>query len=228
MIDFYYWPTPNGHKVAVALEEMELDYTVKQINILTGEQHTPEFIAISPNNRVPAIVDHDGPGGKPHSVFESGAILIYLAQKFGKFWPSDPIEQSQVMQWLFFQCANIGPMFGQCGYFNGYAAERVEHGIKRYCGETKRLYGLVDRRLGEYEYLAGDNYSLADMATYPWMTAKQQNLHGIDVTEFTNIQRWNAAIDSRPGAQRGMGVMEKDLKIGDPTDEARKAFHFRE
>jgi GST-like protein len=227
MIDFYYWPTPNGHKVSLALEEMELDYTVKPINILTGEQHTPEFIAISPNNRVPAIVDHDGPDGSPHAIFESGAILLYLAQKYDKFWPADPVEQSLVTQWLFFQCANVGPMFGQCGYFNGYAAERIEHGINRYCGETKRLYGLIDRRLGEHEYLAGDNYSLADMATFPWMIDKQQKFHGIDVSEFTNVKRWLAAINTRPGAQRGMQVMAEDLKIGNPTEKAREAFFNR-
>lgn len=227
MIDFYYWPTPNGHKVSLALEEMELDYTVKPINILTGEQHTPEFIAISPNNRVPAIVDHDGTDGSPHAIFESGAILLYLAQKYDKFWPADPVEQSLVTQWLFFQCANVGPMFGQCGYFNGYAAERIEHGINRYCGETKRLYGLIDRRLGEHEYLAGDNYSLADMATFPWMIDKQQKFHGIDVSEFTNVKRWLAAINTRPGAQRGMQVMAEDLKIGNPTEKAREAFFNR-
>mgnify|MGYP003626859709 CR=1 FL=1 len=187
MID---WPTPNGHKVSLALEEMELDYTVKPINILTGEQHSPEFIAISPNNRVPAIVDHDGPDGSPHAIFESGAILLYLAQKYDKFW--------------------------------------IEHGINRYCGETKRLYGLIDRRLGEQEYLAGENYSLADMATFPWMIDKQQKFHGIDVSEFTNVQRWLAAINSRPGAQRGMQVMAEDLKIGNPTEEARKAFFHRD
>ena len=227
MIDFYYWPTPNGHKVSLALEEMELDYTVKPINILTGEQHSPEFIAISPNNRVPAIVDHDGPDGSPHAIFESGAILLYLAQKYDKFWPSDPVEQSLVTQWLFFQCANVGPMFGQCGYFNGYAAERIEHGINRYCGETKRLYGLIDRRLGEQAYLAGENYSLADMATFPWMMEKQQKLHGIDVFEFKNVQRWLAEIDSRPGVQRGLQVMANDMKIGNPTDAARGAFFNR-
>jgi len=227
MIDFYYWPTPNGHKVSLALEEMELDYTVMPINILAGEQHSPEFIAISPNNRVPAIVDHDGPDGNPHAIFESGAILLYLAQKYGKFWPTDPVEQSRVTQWLFFQCANVGPMFGQCGYFNGYAAERIEHGINRYCGETKRLYGLIDRRLGDHEYLAGANYSLADMATFPWMIDKQQKFHGIDVSEFPNVQRWLAAINSRPGALRGLQVMAKDLKIGNPTEEARAAFFNR-
>lgn len=222
MIDFYYWPTPNGHKIAIALEEFELDYQVKIINILQGEQHVSEFLAISPNNRVPAIIDHDGPNGEPHAVFESGAILLYLTQKTGKFWPSDPVQQSRITQWLFFQNASIGPMFGQCGYFNGYAQEKVQHGIDRYCGETKRLYGVINTRLGEEEYLAGNEYSLADMATYPWMTEKQQSLHGVDVTEFPNVERWLTKIGGRLGVQRGMAVMADDLKVGDPTDETFK------
>ncbi|SIN64116.1 glutathione S-transferase [Parasphingorhabdus marina DSM 22363] len=223
MIDFYYWPTPNGHKTAIALEEFELEYRVRSINILKGEQHVPDFLAISPNNRVPAIVDTDGPGGTPHAVFESGAIFLYLVQKTGKFWPSDPVQQSVVTQWLFFQNASIGPMFGQCGYFNGYAKERVEHGIERYCGETKRLYGVIDKRLGEVEFLAGSEYSVADMSTYPWMTPKQQNLHGIDVTEFPNVERWLETVGSRPAVQRGVTVMAEDMKVGNPTEESFEA-----
>ncbi len=219
MIDFYYWPTPNGHKISIALEEFGLDYQIKSINILKGEQLVPEFLAISPNNRVPAIVDHDGPDGKPHAVFESGAILLYLAQKTRQFWPATPVEQSTVTQWLFFQNASIGPMFGQCGYFNGYAKEHVQHGIDRYCGETKRLYGVINKRLGETEYLAGSDYSLADMSTFPWMTAKQQKLHDIDVTGFPNVQRWFTEISKRPTVQRGLAVMAEDLKVGNPTDE---------
>lgn len=228
MIDFYYWPTPNGHKISIALEEMEMDYNVKSINILQGEQHDPAFIAISPNNRVPAIVDHSGPEGTPHTVFESGAILLYLAEKSGKFLPSDPVKKSNVTQWLLFQCANIGPMFGQCGYFNGYAKERLQHGIDRYCGETKRLYGLIDKRLSENEFLAGDEYSIADMATLPWMTEKQQNLHGIDVSPFKNVQRWLAAAGNRPGVQRGFTVMSDVMKIGNPTDKARTTLFLNE
>ncbi|MEO9467311.1 glutathione binding-like protein [Parasphingorhabdus sp.] len=223
MIDFYYWPTPNGHKIAIALEEFELDYQVKSINILKGEQHVPEFLAISPNNRVPAIVDHDGPEGKAHAVFESGAIFLYLAQKTGKFWPSDPVQQSVVTQWLFFQNSSIGPMFGQCGYFNGYAQERVEHGIERYCGETRRLYGVINERLADNEYLAGNEYSLADMSTFPWMTAKQQSLHDIDVNQFPNVQRWLARVGKRPAVGRGLAVMQDDLKVGNPTEESFEA-----
>lgn len=227
MIDFYYWPTPNGHKIAIALEEFGLEYQVKSINILTGEQHDPAFIAISPNNRVPAIVDSDGPGGNPHSVFESGAIFLYLARKTGKFWPEDPVQQSLEIQWLFFQCANIGPMFGQCGHFRGYADEQVPYAIKRYSGEVQRLYGLVDRELAKKEYMTGDTYGIADMATYPWMHTKQQALHGVDINNFPNVARWIETIEARPAVQRGMAVMAKDLKVGDPSEEAKKAFFNR-
>lgn len=227
MIDFYYWPTPNGHKISIALEEFGLPYTVKSINILKGEQHDPAFIAISPNNRVPAIVDHEGPDGDAHTVFESGAIFLYLTSKTGLFWPKDAVQQSLEIQWLFFQCANIGPMFGQCGHFRGYADEQVPYAIKRYSGEVQRLYGLVDRELAKKQYLTGDTFGIADMATYPWMHSKQQLLHGVDVTLFPNIERWIAAVEARPGVQRGMAVMAEDLKVGSPTEEAKLAFFNR-
>jgi GST-like protein len=223
MIDLYYWPTPNGHKITVALEEMGLAYTVKPVNILAGEQHTAAFAALSPNTRIPAIVDHDGPGGAPHSVFESGAILMYLAEKSGQFWPADAAARSDVIQWLFFQCANVGPMFGQCGHFRGYAPERIEYGINRYCGETVKLYGVMDRVLGTRAYLAGHDYSLADMATYPWCAPKIRELHGIDIAEFPNVQRWVGEIESRPAVQRGMAVLGDVMKIGNPDEKAREA-----
>ena len=228
MIDFYFWPTPNGHKISIALEEFGLDYTVKPINILTGEQHDPAFIAISPNNRVPAIIDHDGPGGAPHTVFESGAILLYLAQKTGKFWPSDPVEQSVLTQWVFFQCANIGPMFGQCGHFRGYASEEVPYAIARYSGEVQRLYGLIDRELATKPWIAGDDYSLADMATYPWMDARQQDLHGVDIAKFPNVAAWIDKCEARPGVQRGMAILKDDMKVGNPTEKTREAMFFRD
>lgn len=227
MIDFYFWPTPNGYKIAIALEEFGLDYAVKPINILKGEQHDPAFLAISPNNRVPAIVDHDGPGGAPHAVFESGAILLYLAAKTGKFWPEDAVKQSVVTQWLFFQCANVGPMFGQCGHFRGYADQKIDYAINRYQGETRRLYGLIDRELAKKPWIAGDDYSLADMATYPWMVSGQQALHGIDIGEFPHVARWLEAAGARPAVQRGMAVMAAAMKIGNPTEETRKAFFNR-
>ena len=225
MIDLYYWPTPNGHKVSVALEEMGLAYTVKPINILASEQHTPDFAALSPNTRIPAIVDHDGPGGAPHSVFESGAILMYLAEKSGQFWPADAAARSNVVQWLFFQCANVGPMFGQCGHFRGYAPEKIDYGINRYCGETVKLYGVMDRVLGTRAYLAGADYSLADMATYPWCAPTIRELHAIDINQFPNVKRWAAAIESRPAVQRGMAVMGNVMKIGNPDEAARAALY---
>ena len=223
MIDLYYWPTPNGHKATIALEEMGLAYTVKPVNILGGEQHTPDFAAISPNTRIPAIVDHDGPGGAAHSVFESGAILMYLAEKSGRFWPADAAARSDVIQWLFFQCANVGPMFGQCGHFRGYAPEKIEYGINRYCGETVKLYGVMDRVLGTRAFLAGPDYSLADMATYPWCAPKIRELHAIDIDQFPNVKRWVAEIENRPAVQRGMAVLGDVMKIGNPDETARAA-----
>jgi GST-like protein len=202
---------------------MGLPYTVKPVNILAGEQHTADFAALSPNTRIPAIVDHRGPGGAPHSVFESGAILMYLAEKSGRFWPEDAAARSEVIQWLFFQCANVGPMFGQCGHFRGYAPERIEYGINRYCGETVKLYGVMDRVLGRRAYLAGADYSLADMATYPWCAPKIRDLHAIDIAEFPNVQRWVGEIESRPAVQRGMAVLGDVMKIGNPDEKAREA-----
>ena len=223
MIDLYYWPTPNGHKATIALEEMGFEYTVKPVNILAGEQHTTNFAAISPNTRIPAIVDHNGPGSIAHTVFESGAILMYLAEKSGQFWPSEAAARSDVMQWLFFQCANIGPMFGQCGHFRGYAPEKIAYGINRYCGETVKLYGVMDRVLGKRAYLAGADYSLADMATYPWCAPNIRALHDIDIDDFPNAKRWAMAIESRPAVQRAMAVMGDVMKIGNPDETARAA-----
>jgi GST-like protein len=224
MIDLYYWPTPNGHKVSVALEEMALDYEVMPVNILAGEQHQGDFRSVSPNARIPAIIDHDGPGGAPLTVFESGAILMYLAQKSGRFWPDDPAARSTITQWLFFQCANIGPMFGQCGHFRGYAPERIDYGINRYCGETVRLYGLMNEVLGTRDFLAGTDYSIADMATYPWCAPIVRDLHAIDISDFPNVKRWAAAIGIRPAVQRGMAVMGDVMKIGNPDEVTREAF----
>lgn len=223
MIDFYYWPTPNGHKIAIALEEMGLPYRPVPVNILRGEQKTPEFIAISPNNRIPAIVDPQGPEGNSHTVFESGAILLYLAQKSGKFWPDSLAERSTITQWLFFQAANIGPMFGQCGHFRGYAPEHNEYGIQRYCGETHRLYGLMDRTLAERPYLAGADYGLADMATYSWCAPTIRELHAIDIAEFPNVGAWASRIEQRPAVQRGMALLGDVMKIGNPDEQARQS-----
>ena len=220
MIHLYYWPTPNGHKASIMLEEVELDYEVYPINILEGEQFKPEFLDISPNNKIPAIVDTDGPDGEPYSVFESGAILLYLADKTGKLWPADKIKMYHMMQWLMFQMGNVGPMFGQNGYFQGYASEDVPHAKQRYHKETKRIYNVMDKRLASSEYLAGDDYSLADIATYPWTMPRQWALHKIDIDEFPNVKRWNAIVADRPAVKRGVAVMAKNIKVGDPTDDA--------
>lgn len=222
MIDFYYWPTPNGHKASIMLEEVALPYKVVSINILEGEQFSPEFLAINPNNRVPAIVDSDGPDGEPYPVFESGAILIYLAEKSGKLWPTDAKERYDVLQWLMFQMGGVGPMFGQNGYFQGYCPEDVPLAKTRYHNETKRLYGVLDKRLATNEYLAGANYSIADVATYPWTHPKQWELHRIDIEEFPNVLRWNKQVSSRGAVQRGVALMAEDQKVGNPTDETYK------
>jgi GST-like protein len=219
MIKHYYWPTPNGHKTAIMLEEVEIEYEVCIVNILEGDQFDPAFIAISPNNRIPAIVDTDGPQGEPYTVFESGAILMYLAEKTGKLWPQDSVERYDVIQWLMFQMGNVGPMFGQNGYFQGYCPEDVPLAKERYHNVCKQLYGVMDRRLGESEYLAGSNYSIADVATFPWTMPKQQEMHHIDITQYPNVKRWSETVAMRPAVQRGIAVMAEDMKVGNPTQE---------
>ena len=222
MIQHYYWPTPNGHKTAIMLEEVELEYEVFPINILEGEQFEPAFIAISPNNRIPAIVDTQGPNGAPYAVFESGAILMYLAEKTGLLWPQDAVERYDVIQWLMFQMGNVGPMFGQNGYFQGYCPEDVPLAKERYHNVSKQLYGVMDRRLGESEYLAGDRYSIADVATFPWTMPKQQEMHRIDIEQYPNVKRWNETVALRPAVQRGIAVLAEDMKVGNPTEETYK------
>jgi GST-like protein len=219
MIKHFYWPTPNGHKTAIMLEEVEVEYEVCIVNILEGDQFDPAFIAISPNNRIPAIVDTDGPQGEPYTVFESGAILMYLAEKTGKLWPQDSVERYDVIQWLMFQMGNVGPMFGQNGYFQGYCPEDVPLAKERYHNVCKQLYGVMDRRLGESEYLAGSNYSIADVATFPWTMPKQQEMHHIDITQYPNVKRWSETVAMRPAVQRGIAVMAEDMKVGNPTQE---------
>jgi len=220
VIHLYYWPTPNGHKATIMLEEVGLPYEVHSVNILKGEQFDPEFLKIAPNNRIPAIVDTEGPGGGPYAMFESGAILMYLAEKTGKLWPADPRQHYDMLQWLFFQMGNVGPMFGQNGHFQGYAKVDVPYARERYHNETKRLYGVMDRRLAQHEYLAGPDYSLADVATYPWTLPRQWELHKIDIDDFPNVKRWNAEIAKRPAVQRGVAVLAGSQRVGKPTDEA--------
>jgi len=205
MIDLYTWTTPNGRKVSVMLEELGLAYNVHKINISKDEQFAPAFLAISPNNRIPAIVDSDGPGGKPLSLFESGAILIYLAEKTGsKLLPADPRQRAVVLQWLMWQMGGVGPMFGQTHHFLHAAPEKVPYGIERYSKETRRLYGVMDKRLGEAAYLAGDSYSIADIATYPWVARHEH--HKVPLADFPNVKRWFDAISARPAVAKGMAV----------------------
>lgn len=202
MIDLYTWGTPNGHKIVIALEELGLPYRVFPVDIGKGDQFAPEFQMISANNRIPAIVDHEGPRGKPISLFESGAILLYLAEKTGKLIPADEAGRYLAVQWLMFQMAGVGPMLGQAGHFRCYAPEKISYAIDRYAKEGNRLCRVLDRRLGEADYLAGE-YSVADIATYPWVRLSEY--HGVEVAPFPNVARWCEAVGQRPAVQRGLG-----------------------
>ena len=198
MIDLYYWPTPNGHKITLLLEETGTPYALKPINIGKGEQFAPDFLAFSPNNRMPAIVDRAPlDGGDPVTVFESGAILLYLAEKTGRFGGATPRERVQVTEWLMWQMGGLGPMLGQNHHFTRYAPERIEYAVNRYVNETNRLYGVLDRRLKGREFLAGD-YSIADMACYPWILPEAQ---GQNIDDFPELKRWREAIRERPATQ---------------------------
>jgi GSH-dependent disulfide-bond oxidoreductase len=210
MIDLHSWATPNGHKIHIMLEETGLEYRVHPIDIGAGDQFEPEFLAISPNNKIPAIVDSDGPGGKPISLFESGAILIYLAEKTGKFLPAEPSARYTTLQWLMFQMGGLGPMLGQTHHFRIYAPEKIEYAINRYTNETKRLYGVMDTQLGKTQYLAGDDYTIADIASFPW-TRSWQN-QGIELAEYPNVKRWHEAIAARPAVVRGVEVLASARK----------------
>jgi GST-like protein len=201
VIDLYYWPTPNGWKVSIALEEMALPYRVKPVNIGRGEQLAPDFLAISPNGRMPAIVDDEpSGGGAPLAIFESGAILVYLAEKSGRFLPADVRSRSDVLSWLFWQMGGLGPMLGQHGHFRLYAPEKIPYAIERYERETKRLYGVLERRLAGREHICGD-YTIADMACWPWLVTHKAQ--GIDLAEFPELARWYGALKQRPALRRG-------------------------
>jgi GSH-dependent disulfide-bond oxidoreductase len=204
MIDLYTWSTPNGRKISIMLEECALPYKVHPINIGKGEQFTPEYTAISPNNLIPAIVDAEGPQGKPISLFESGAILIYLAEKMDRFLPHDARQRSVTLQWLMFQMGNVGPMFGQAHHFIRNAKEQVPYGIQRYSEIVQRLYRVLQRRLSETRYLAGEDYTIADIATYPWVARFEW--HKVDLNEFPQVKRWFDQIGTRPAVQKGMAV----------------------
>ncbi len=201
MIDVYSWPTSNGRKVNIMVEELGLDYAMHPIDIRKGDQFTPEYSAINPNQKIPAIVDREGPEGKPYTVIEPGAILMYLAEKHGKFLPNDVAARYQVIQWLMFQMGGVGPIFGQAHHFRRAAKQKVPYAIGRFTDETRRLWGVLDGRLAENEYLAGD-YSVADIATFPW--TMRHEWQGIELDEFPNVKRWYEAIDARPAVRKGL------------------------
>lgn len=205
MIDLYTWTTPNGYKVHIALEELGLEYTPHAVNIGKGDQFEPDFLAISPNNKIPAIIDGDGPGGRPYSLFESGAILLYLAEKTGRLLPHDPVKRFDAIQWLMFQMGGVGPMLGQAHHFNKYAPDKIEYAIKRYESEANRLYGVMDRRLAETEFLAGHDYSIADIATWPWL--RTADTQGVDMADYPNVRRWFEAIAAREPVRKGLQVL---------------------
>jgi GSH-dependent disulfide-bond oxidoreductase len=202
MIQLYTWATPNGKKVSIMLEEVELPYEVHPINIARGDQLKPEYLAINPNNKIPAIIDTDGPGGKPLKLFESGAILMYLAEKTARFLPQEMVKRYEVIQWLMFQMGGVGPMFGQANYFYRLE-EKVPFAIERYYKEALRLYKVLEQTLGQRDYLAGE-YSIADIATYPWVG--RHDGHNVKLEEFPNVKRWFDAISQRPAVKRGMAV----------------------
>lgn len=221
MIDLYYWPTPNGQKIRLFLEETGLPYRIIPVDIGKGDQFKPGFIKISPNNKMPAIVDHQPTmGGDPLPLFESGAILLYLAEKTGRLMPTDPRARLDVRQWLFWQVAGLGPMAGQAGHFRVYAAEQVPYGIDRYTREVHRLYGVLDRRLEGRAFIAGVDYTIADIAIYPWIVPHEA--HGQDLADFPNIARWCAAIKARPATVK-VFAEDSDAYSGKPlSDDERK------
>src|SRR5215469_8567789 len=208
MIDVYFWPTPNGYKVTVMLEELGLKYNIVPVNIGTGDQFKPEFLKISPNNRMPAIIDPEGPGGKPFAIFESGAILMYLAEKYRKLMPTETRGKYEVIEWLMFQMASVGPMLGQAHHFRLYAPEKLQYAIDRYTNEARRIYNVIDNRLGEAAYLAGE-YSIADVAVYPWLVP--HNLQGQNLDDTPNLKRWYEGMRNRPAVQRGFAVMADEV-----------------
>src|SRR6202521_5142007 len=205
-IDLYYWATPNGFKISIMLEECGLPYNFIPVNISKGEQFKPDFLQISPNNRMPAITDPDGPGGKPISIFESGAILQYLGRKTGKFYPAEERACDEVEQWLFWQMANLGPNCGQAHHFRNYAQEKIQYAIDRYTNEVHRLYGVMDTRLKDRPYLAGE-YSIADMASYPWVRPYKNQ--GQDLAEFPNLEKWFQRMHDRPAVAKAVKVGEE-------------------
>ena len=226
MIDFYYWPTPNGWKVSIMLEECGLPYRMIPVNISKGEQFAPDFLAISPNNRMPAIVDTDPPaeyGGNPVPIFESGAILIHLARKTGKFLPTDPLAEKETLEWLFWQVGNLGPMAGQHSHFWNYAEGEHDYSATRYANEYNRCIGVLERRLDGRDWLAGDAYSIADMASWPWILIAKAMGQKLD--EFPNVSRWRNAIKERPAVQKGVDLGKELRRTAPPTEEERELLY---
>lgn len=219
MIDLYTWPTPNGHKVHIMLEETGLEYKVIPVNIGTGEQFEPEFLKLSPNNKMPAMIDHDGPGGEAFALAESGAMLMYLGEKTGRFYPSEMRPRYVVNQWLMTQMGHVGPMLGQVHHFRNYAPEKIPYAVDRYVNEARRLYRVLDRRLEAEEYLAGD-YSIADMATFPWVRIHENQ--GVDIEEYPSLKRWIEAIAARPAVQRGVAVLADRRRQGAMSEQERE------
>ena len=220
MIDLYYWPTPNGWKITVMLEECGIDYRVIPVNIGTGDQFKPDFLKISPNNRMPAIVDHDVVNGEPISVFESGAILFYLAEKTGQYLNQAPPAKKETMEWVFWQMGNLGPMAGQYSHFFNYAPKPGnEYSLERYTNEYNRCLGVLDRRLAEHEFIV-DDYSIADMASWPWVLIAKSMGQPLD--NFPHLDRWNKAIKQRPAARRGVDVGKENRRQQAPSDEERQ------
>ncbi|MGH7820851.1 MAG: glutathione S-transferase N-terminal domain-containing protein [Candidatus Binatia bacterium] len=224
MIDLYYWPTPNGWKITIFLEEAALPYRVVPVNIGKGEQFAPEFLRISPNNRMPAIVDPDGPEGVPISVFESGAILLYLAEKTGRFLPRDVRGRYETIQWLMFQMGGVGPMFGQASHFLRYAPEKIPYAVDRYTNETKRLCRVVDRRVADREFVAGD-YSIADMAIFPWVHALAKQ---VALEETPHLSAWVERLRARPAVARGLAVMDDERRRAPALTEEARSILFGE
>jgi GST-like protein len=205
MIDLYTWPTPNGHKIHIMLEETGLPYRVHPVNIGAGDQFKPEFLKISPNNKMPAMIDSDGPDGKPMSMFESGAMLLYLASKTGKFLPENLRDRWSTLQWLMFQMGSVGPMLGQAHHFLVYAPEKIPYAMQRYSKEANRLYGVMDRRLAESKFIACDEYTIADMAIMPWLRSYERQ--GVNMDEYPHVRKWFDGIGARPAVQRGLAVL---------------------
>lgn len=234
MIKIYSWPTPNGHKVHIMLEECGLrlgrDWEVFPVNIGAGDQFTPDFLKISPNNKIPAMVDPDGPDGKPISLFESGAILLYLASKTGKLLPKSDRLKFQVLQWLMFQVGGVGPMLGQAHHFRMYAPEKINYAVQRYTNEAKRLYGVMDRQLASSKFIACNQYTIADVAIFPWLRSWENQ--GIDWADYPHLKKWFDLIDARPAVQRGVKVLaslrrpitgdkEREILFGDTQYQKR-------